>query len=180
MSYEKHKLKNLSKVKPGKERKWFRNFYKSQTVELDSIFQSYKTKKGFDFNTADTIYLIYNWEVSSPFISDIIIWSGKDTISYTQGYELIEPHKRRRIITYTAFLSDYEHIDGFKTVTERDSLVTLVSKRDYNTILHLGDNQGFNDGGKYHIYVAIKENNNYKIEFCGPRQFMIRTTHRKK
>ena len=180
LAYEKHKLKNLSRVKPGKERNWFKNFYKSQTVELDSIFQSYKTKKGFDFNTADTIYLIYNWDISSPFISDIIIWSGKDTISYSQGYELIEPHKRRRIITYTPFLSDYEHIDGLKTVTERDSLVTLVSKRDYNTILHLGDNQGFNDGGKYHIYVAIKENNNYKIEFCGPRQFMIRTTHRKK
>lgn len=178
-SYEEYKLKRLSKLKPRNDRVRLENFHKSQTTELDSIFQSYKARKGFDFNIADTIYLIYNWDVSSPFTSDIIIWSGKDTISYTQGYELIEPHKRKRIITYTPFLSDYEHIDGFKTVTERDSLITLVSKRDYNTILNLGDNQGFIDGGKYHIYVAMKENNNYKIEFCGPRQFWIRTTHRK-
>ena len=178
-SYEEYKIKGLSKVKPRKDRIRLENFHLSQTIELDSIFKSYKVKKGFDFDTADTIYLIKNWDVSSPFTSDIIIWSGNDTISYTQGYELIEPHKSKRIITYTPFLSDLEPIDGFKTITERDSLITLVSKRDYNTILHLGDNQSFNDGGKYDIYVAIKENNNYKIEFCGPRQFWIKTTHRR-
>lgn len=125
--------------------------------------------------------MIKNWGNTAPFLSDIIIWSGKDTISYIQGYELIKLLKSRRTITYTPFISADEQLAGLKTITERDSLITLVSKRDYNTILHLGDSQqGGTGGGKYDIYVAIKENNNYKIETCFPRQFMIRTTYRKK
>ena len=179
MSYEKYRLKVISKVRPLKDRKRLESFHKSQTIELDSIFQYHKAKTGFDFNTADTVFLIKNWDVSSPFISDIIIWSGKDTISYTQGYELIEPHKYKRTVTYAPFISTDEQLAGHKTIVERDSLITLVSKRDYNTILHLGDNESFIDGGKYHIYVAIKENINYRIEACTPRQFMIRTIYRR-
>lgn len=177
-SYEKYRLDVISKVKPLKTRKKLERFHKSQTVELDTIFQSYKARKGFDFNTADTIYLIYNWAVESPLISDIIIWSGKDTLSYSQGFELIAPHKNRRTVTYQSFTYLNGQGKGYRTITERDSLITLVSKRDYNTILHLGDNQSIIDGGKYNIYVAIKGKNNYIIEACNPRQFWINTIYR--
>jgi len=180
-AYENYRLNLVSKVKPIKAKRKLQNYHKSHIVELDTIFQSYKARKGFDFNTADTIYLIYNWAVESPFTNDIIIWSGKDTISYSQGYELIapiKPYKYKRTVTYESFTSLYGLAKGYRTITERDSLITLVSKRDYNTILNLGDNQSIIDGGKYNIYVAIKGNNNFTIESCSPRQFWIETIYR--
>ena len=64
-------------------------------------------------------------------------------------------------------------------MTERDSLVTLVSKRDYATINRLGDNQSINDGSYVKIYVAFKDNGQYKFETCFPKQFIIRDVYRK-
>lgn len=175
-AYKKYKLDTISNAKTRKKMK---SFAQSQIIELDTVFQSYKTKTNFDFNTADTLFLIYDSPAESPFTSDIIIWSGKDTISYRQGFETIKPFKYKRIITYEPFIPKVDRPKGFKVVTERDSLVTLVSKRDFNTINHLGDNQSINDGSYVKVYVAYKDGGQYKFETCFPRQFVIRDVYRK-
>ncbi len=178
-AYKSYKLERADTISNRKTRKKMKSFIKSQIVELDTVFQSYKSKTNFDFNTIDTLFLIYDSPAESPFTSDIIIWSGKDTISYRQGFETIKPFKYKRIITYAPFIPKVDKPEGFKVVTERDSLVTLVSKRDYTTINHLGDNQNINDGSYVSIYVAYKKGRQYEFEICFPKQFIIRDVYRK-
>jgi hypothetical protein len=178
-AYKKYRLDRADTLSNTKTRTKIKNFIKSQIIELDTVFQSYKTKTNFDFNTADTLFLIYDSPAESPFTSDIIIWSGKDTISYGQGFETIKPFKNKRIITYKPFIQHRDRPKDLNVVTERDSLVTLVSKRDFNTINHLGDNQSINDGSYVSIYVAYKVGEQYKFETCFPKQFVIRDIYRK-
>jgi hypothetical protein len=178
-AYKKYKLDRIDTISNAKTRSKIRSFMKSQIIELDTVFKSYKTKTNFDFNTADTLFLIYDSPAESPFTSDIIIWSGKDTVSYAQGFETIKPFKYKRIITYKPFIPQVERQKGLEVVTERDSLVTLVSKRDFTTINHLGDNQNINDGSYISIYVAYKVSGQYKFETCFPKQFLIPDIYRK-
>jgi len=127
-AYEKYRLDRADTLSNPKTKKRIKSFIKSQIIELDTIFQSYKSKTNFDFNNADTLFLIYDSPAESPFIGNVIIWSGKDTITYKQGFETIKPFKYKRIITYEPFTA-IDRPKGFKVVTERDSLITLVSKR---------------------------------------------------
>jgi hypothetical protein len=173
-AYKKYRLDSADTLSKSKTRKKIKDFIKSQIVELDTVFRSYKARTKFNFNTADTLFFIYQAPAESPYFSDVIIWSGKDTISYQQGI-----NNFKRIITYKPFLPIIDKPKGIKAITERDSLITLVSRRDYNTINHLGDNQSMIDGSYVHIYVAYNDNGKYKIESCTPRQFIIWTTYRK-
>jgi hypothetical protein len=177
--FKQYRIEKADKISNLKTRKKTKQFIQLQIIELDTIFHSYKIKKKFDFNTADTLFLIYDSPVESPFTSDIIIWSGKDTISYRQGFTTTNSFKNERTITYQPFIAKPGQPGSYKIVTERDSLITLVSKRDYTTINHLGDNQAINDGSYITIYVAYKDGGNYKIEFCFPKQFIITNTNRK-
>jgi hypothetical protein len=178
-AFKKYKLDRVDKISKPKMRKKMKSFAKAQIVELDTVFQSYKAKTGFDFNSADTIFIIYDAPAHSPFTSDILLWSDKDSISYSQGFETIKPFKYKRIITYAPFIPKVDRPKGFKVVTERDSLLTLVSKKDFNTINHLGDNQNISDGSYVSIYVATKIDGQYKFETCFPKQFIIRDVYRK-
>ena len=92
-AYKKYRLDKADTISNSKTRKKINNFIKSQIIELDTVFQTYKSKTNFDFNTADTLFLIYDSPAESPFTSDIIIWSGNDTISYRQGFEIIKPFR---------------------------------------------------------------------------------------
>jgi hypothetical protein len=178
-AYKKYRLDRADTLSNSKTRKKIKSFIKSHILELDTVFRSYKSKTGFDFNTADTLFLIYDSPTESPFTSDIIIWSNKDTISYRQGFETVKPFKYKRIIKYEPFVRKPEKSKGFKVVTERDSLVTLVSNRDYTTINHLGDKQIISDGSYVKIYVAYKDHGHYEFETCFPRQFVIQTVYRR-
>lgn len=178
-SFKKYRLIKANNLSSQKERKKINRFIKSEIKELDTVFESYKAKTNFDFNFTDTLFIIYCATLISPYTSEIIIWSGNDTISYSQGFETIEPFKYKRIITYQPFIPKIDSPKGFKVVTERDSLITLVSKRDFNIISHLGDNQNISDGAFYTIYVAYKDGGQYKFEACSPKQFIIQTVYRK-
>jgi hypothetical protein len=178
-AYKKHRLNSADTISNTKAKKKIKDFIRSQIIELDTVFQSYRAKTNFNFNTADSLFLIYDSPAESPFTSDIIIWSGKDTISYRQGFETIRPFKYKRTINYQPFIQKADSPKGFKVVTERDSLVALVSKRDFTTINHLGDNQSINDGSFVKIYIAYKDNGHYKFESCFPKQFIIRDIYRK-
>ncbi len=171
--YKRFRLEKTRTIPNSKKKKEIKRFVKSQIVELDTIFKSYKAKTNFDFNTADTLFLIYDSPDESPFTSDIIIWSGNDTISYVQGFERIKPFKFKRTVAYTPFTYKTESPRGFRIVTERDSLLTLVSKRDFETINHLGDHQSISDGCHISIYVAYKDGRQYKFETCFPKKFTI-------
>lgn len=173
-SYAKYRYDKVSAISNKKSKKKIQAFINAHIIELDTVFQSYKAKTGFDFNIADTVFLIYDSPAESPFISDIIIWSGKDTISCMQGFD-----KHKRIITYTAFSPTMEMPKGYKAITVRGSIITLASRRDYSTIMHLGDGQDIIDGSYVHIYVAFKENGRYKIESCSPPKFLIETKYSK-
>jgi hypothetical protein len=177
-AYKKYKLERADTLSNRKTRKKIKSFIKSQIIELDTVFKSYKTKTNFDFNNADTLFLIYDSPIESPFTSDILIWSGKDTISYGQGFETIKPFEYKRIITYKPFIPQVDTQKRFKVVTERDSLVTLVSKRDFTTINHLGDNQSIADGNFVSIFVAYRVDGQYKFETCFPKQYIIRDIYR--
>jgi len=172
-SYKKFRLDGIKAIEDSKTRKKIKTFIKSHITELDTVFRLYKDKTDFDFNSADTLFLIYESPLVSPFTSDIIIWSGRDTISYKQGFETIKPFTYKRIITYESFIPKIDKPKGYKVITERDSLITLVSKRDFNTINHLGDNQSIDDGSHVSIYVAYKDGNQYRFETCFPNQFII-------
>jgi len=178
-SYKKYRLHYTDTISNNKTRKKVRHFIKSHIVELDTILKSYKAKTNFDFNYADSLFLIYYSPVESPFTSDIIIWSDKDTISYRQEFETIKPFKYKRIISYESFVPKFEKPKGFKVVTERDSLIRLVSKLDFSTVHQLGDDQTINDGSSVSIYVAYKENGKYKFKTCFPKQFTIRDSYKK-
>lgn len=178
-AYKKYRLDRADTLSNSKTRKKIKSYIKSHVIELDTVFQSYKAKTGFDFNMADTIFIIYDAPAHSPFTSDIIIWSYNDTISYKQGFETIKPFKYKRIISYEPFIPVVDKLKGFKVVTERDSLMTLVSKRDFNTIYHLGDKQNISDGSYVGVYVAYKNNGQYSFETCFPNQFIIRDIYRK-
>jgi hypothetical protein len=161
------------------KRKQIKQFIKSKIAELDKVFKSYKSKTQFEFNIDDTLFIMYESPAESPFTSDIIIWSGKDTISYKQGFETIKPFKYKRTITYASFRPTMDKPSGLKIITERDSLITLVAHRDYKTINQLGDNQNISDGSYVNIYVAYKSKEQYEIESCSPKQFIILDTYRK-
>ncbi len=176
--YKKYMLKKAEAISNSKTKKKIKRFIKSQIVELDTIFKSYQYKNNFNFNTADTLFLIYYSPAESPYTSDIIIWSGRDTISYKQVFETIKPFKYRRTITYAPFISRVETPQGMRVITERDSLITLVSRRDFETINHLGDNLEISDGSYVTIYIVYKDKGLYKIESCSPKQFIIRDTYR--
>lgn len=177
-AYKSYRLAKADEITNSKTRKYIKSFIKSHIIELDTVFQSYKAKRSFNFNTADTLYVIYYSPAESPFTSDIIIWSGSDTISYSQGFETIKPFKYKRTITYQPFIVKQDNLKGFKVITERDSVLTLVAKRDFATLNHLGDNQNIYDGSHVSIYVAYKDKGKFKIESCFPRQFIIRDTYR--
>ncbi len=178
-AYKKYRLDRADTLLNTKTRKKIKHFIKSQITELDTIFQSYKSKYNFDFNIADTIFLIYDTPAESPFTSDIIIWSNRDTISYKQGFETSKTGKYQRIITYQPFIQKIDKPEGFRVITERDSLITLVSKKDFETINKLGDGRSMNGGSWVDIYIAYRTGSNYKIESYSPKQFIIWTTYQK-
>jgi hypothetical protein len=178
-SYGNLRLEMADKISNSKDRSRIKSYIKTHLIELDTVFQFYYAKTGFDFNTADTLFIIYDTPVESPFTSEILIWSGRDTISYIQGFEKIKSNKFKRIISYNSFFPQRDSVKGFKIVTERDSIVSLVSKYDFTTINHLGDNQSINDGSFYAIYIAYKVLGHYRFQTCFPRQFWIHEVYKK-
>lgn len=175
--YKKYRLEKASAISTSKTRKKIRHYIKSHIIELDTIFKSYRAKTNFDFNKADTLFFIYQAPAESPFTGDVVIWSSKDTICYEQGFKMINPYKYKRIITYIPINPAIKESSGYAAASERDSLISLVAKRNYETINHLGDNQNISDGSYVSIYVAYKNNGSYKIESCSPPKFFIETRY---
>lgn len=166
--YKRYRLERIDSLPSRKARKSTRQILNAHIQELATIFSDHKTRKNFDFNTSDTLFLIYDAPAESPFTNDIIIWSGQDTISYRQGFDMVDPSRYINTVTFQPFVSEFD--------IERDSVVSLVSRRDFYTIIHLGDNQSILDGSYVNIYVAYKQDGRYKFESCFPKKFAILNT----
>lgn len=161
--YKKYRLERIDSLPSRKTRKSTRQILNAHIEELATIFADYKTRKNFDFNKSDTLFLVYDVPAESPFTNDIIIWSGRDTISYRHGFDMVDPSRYIKTVTFQPFTREFD--------IERDSLVSLVSQRDFYTITHLGDNQSILDGSYVSIYVAYKQDGQYKFESCFPKKF---------
>ncbi|RYE55968.1 MAG: hypothetical protein EOP48_09050 [Sphingobacteriales bacterium] len=176
-SFRKYRWQIADTISNRKTRTIVKRFIKSDIIELDTVFKKFKVQTDFDFNATDTIFIIYNAPAESLFTRDVIIWSGEDTIAYRQCFKTVKPFKQKRIIVLSQALERDFMAKELRRFTETDSLIALVSKRDFKTINQLGVHQTVNDGSYYSIYVAFKNNGRYIIESCFPKQFAIFDTY---
>jgi hypothetical protein len=176
-AFKKYRLQKADSISNRETRIKVKRFIRSDMVELDTIFKNSKVETDFDFNVADTIWMIYNASAETLFTRDVIIWSQEDTITYRQSFERIKPFKQKRIIVSSQVLHKIRTDEELRRFAEIDSLIALVSKRDFKTINQLGEHQTINDGSYYSIYVAYKDNGRYIIESSFPRQFAIFDTY---
>ncbi len=136
-----------------------------QIMQFDTIFKAYKKKAGYDFNTANSLTLIYQTGVESD-LRDFIFFSGKDTVSYGELWFVKPGHKTRKIIQYKPFLDTTTRPKGIKVIDVRDSLLTIASKRNCGTIqLQTKENKVF-DGSSSTIVIATKQSDRFYIEEC--------------
>jgi hypothetical protein len=138
---------------------------RQQIKQFDTIFNAYKRKTGFDFNTASSLTLIYQTEIESN-LRDYIIFSGRDTISYGEIW-FVEPGKKtRKVIQYRPFLDTTSRPKGFRVYDVRDSLLTIASKRNCGTVqLQIKESKVL-DGRSSSIIIATKQSGRFFIEEC--------------
>jgi hypothetical protein len=161
--------------------KWIKQYKDNldqQILELDSIFSIYKKKNNFDFNIADSLIIIYQTSIESD-LSDYIIYSGIDTISFTEFYIRKKPSGFQKRIMYKPFLNKSERKDLIE-IDDRDSLLKLANKRDYSTALRLAKENPVLDGASSTIIFAKKIPGKYAIESCFLQPFGFLPIRRKK
>lgn len=136
-----------------------------QIKQFDTIFKAYKSKTGFDFNTANSLTLIYQTGVESN-LRDFIIFSDKDTISYGELWFVEPGRKSRKVIQYKPFLDTTSRPKGIKVIDVRDSLLTIASKRNCGTVkLQIKESKVL-DGSSSTIVIATKQNDRFYIDEC--------------
>lgn len=136
-----------------------------QIKQFDTIFKAYKRKTGFDFNTANSLTLIYQTRIESN-LRDFIFYSGKDTISYGELWFVEPGHKTRKIIQYKSFLDTTSRPKGIKVIDVRDSLLTITSNRNCGTVqLQINENKVLG-GSSSTIVFATKQSDRFYIEEC--------------
>jgi hypothetical protein len=193
-AYQKHRTKQIDsilhkgfeegEIATKKQARQLRNRrlveLKQHLQELDTIFHSIHLRRGFDFNKADSIYLIYQTPNETPHFSDIIIWSGKDTVAYSQEIDNPIPYKYGRKVVYKPFKYNTIELKGFHEVNDRDTLLTLAAKRDYATALKLSEGQQVIGGAATTIVVAFRnEEGYYQFEGCHIPPFFFKPVYRK-
>jgi hypothetical protein len=152
---------NASKRKIKKYKRLTAPYLIHLNPQFDTIFLAYKRETGFDFNIADSLTIVYQTNVESK-LKSIILFSGSDTISYAETY-LIIMHRAKKEIVYTPFINN-STTNGIKIITDRDSLLTLVAKRDFQTAQRLANENPVFDGASSTIIIAKKMNSRYSIE----------------
>jgi hypothetical protein len=166
-NFRMHMLDSIKEVNinHGQEinRKWIKQFkikLKFQIKQFDTIFYAYRKKSKFDFNTADSIIIIYQTGVESS-LSDYIIYTGKDTISFKETTRVKKPGIYHVITIYSPFL--YKSQGG---TNDRDSLVILANNKDFKTAIRLSKENRVLDGASSTIIFAKRTAKRYKIEEC--------------
>ncbi|MGB4772689.1 MAG: hypothetical protein WBP58_14575 [Chitinophagaceae bacterium] len=144
----------------------------SLCVLLSRVFARYKAEKGFDFNTSDSIILVYQTSVETS-LRDFIVISGSDTLSFREKWRQIGVHSAVREVEYVRFQDD-RIVNGLRKVDSRDSLLTLVSKNDFETAQKLANQNAVLDGVYSTILFARRNTKTYLIKelFLPPFEFV--------
>jgi hypothetical protein len=155
----------IPKRKLNQARKSSLKVLNQQVKQFDTVFQAYKTKTGFDFNTADSVKIIYQTGIETN-LRDFLIYSGKDTISYGELW-FVEPGRPTiKTIFYKSFFDTTKRAEGYKVVDLRDSLLRIASNGTCRTVqLQLKDHKVF-DGSSSTILKANKQNGRYFFDEC--------------
>lgn len=139
---------------------------------LGRVFIRYKAEKVFDFNMADSLTLVYQTSIETQ-LREFIIISGRDTLSFRENWANIGVHYAVRGIEYVPLL-DRHRVDGLRTVDSRDSLLTLISRRDLVAAQRLARENPVLDGSTTTVILAKRQGFRYLIEdwFLPPFDFV--------
>lgn len=158
--YTRKNKKRISKIKRDRL-----ELLSKQVLQFDTIFQKYKAETGFDFNNADSLIMIYQTSIETN-LRDYIIYSGNDTISYGESWKMASIHSMKKEIVYKPFLDTVKRPKGLKVITDRDSLLTIASKRNCGSVQLLANESKVFDGATSTIIMAKRVNGQYYIEEC--------------
>lgn len=160
---ELNKKLNLKKkdIKEAKKRSKIQ--FDKQIKQFDTIFRSYKNKTGFDFHSADSLLIIFKTDIQTN-LKQFIIISGNDTITYGEKWKMLGLHSFEREIVYKPFLDTVKQ-KGFIVISDRDSLITLATKRDFITMQKLAKENACYDGSTSTIIFAKKMDKHYQFEY---------------
>ncbi len=150
----------------------------NQLKQFDTVFKAYKNNTGFDFNLADSLLIIFQTDIQSN-LNKFIIISSKDTITYGERWKMLGLHSYERQIVYEPFL-DTTKQKSFVIIDDRDSLLTLASKRDFVTAQKTAKENPCSDGSTSTIFFAKKAKGHYQFEFCFLQPFVFYPIWRKK
>lgn len=156
-----------------------KKYNRSLAKELTVAFDQYKQEHGFDFNVADSVFLILISPAESPFFCHVIIWSGMDTISYQQEMQNNTRGKTVRGMKPTKPRAKIEVPSGYVIATELDSVMNLIQSRNLQILSNLGKGHSIMDGASYDIYLASKNSGVYQILAVHPDKFFIPVSYRK-
>lgn len=161
---EQNKTLKLTKKKIRKSKQQWRTQLDKQLRQFDTVFKAYKSKAGFDFNSADSLLIVFQTDIQSN-LNKYIIISTNDTITYGERWKMIGLHSYEKEIIYEPFL-DTAKPKGFVIIDDRDSLLTLAGNSDFVTAQKLAKENPCNDGSTSTIIVAKKINALYSFEHC--------------
>lgn len=155
----------LTKKKIRDSKKARLNYLNQQVQQFSTVFRDYSTKSGFDFNTADSLLIIYQTGVESNLRSFLIL-SGKDTISYSEKWQRTGLHNYNREVVYQPFFDTTANPKGYKVIDVRDSLLVLANNRNCGIAQLIAKNNQVFDGETSAFIYARKVKGKYLIEEC--------------
>jgi hypothetical protein len=186
--YEKYKNEKLDSLRETRKAqgltiatKWTKQYKENlnqQISQFDTVFSFYKKHHHFDFNSGDSIIIIYQTGIESD-LSDFIIFNGTDTISYVESYKELKSQKHIKQIVYTPFLEPTQ-IKDLVIFDERDSLIILASNKNFTTAIRLAKENPVLDGASTTIIFAKKERGHYSMIECYLQPFGLLPVWRKK
>lgn len=164
------KTLNLTKKQIKQNKLTRRRLLDNQITQFDTIFKSYYKKTGFNFNAADSFTLVYQTGIETN-LSDYIFWTGKDTISYGELWFVATLHSTKKIIQYKPFLDTTQRAKGIRVINDRDSLMTLATKKDCKTAERLSKENPVLDGMSSTILFVKRVDGTYFINECHLQSF---------
>lgn len=186
--FEKYRIDKLVSIKETRKSKglktsanWIKEYKLNldrQIKQFDSVFSFYKKSGNYDFNSADSLIIIFQTGMENN-LSDYIIFNETDTISYAETYFKFKSQKYIKKIVYTPFL-DTTQSNGLVRFDDRDSLLILASQKDFPTALRLAKEHPVFDGACTTIIFAKQVNGRYLIDECFLPPFGLLPKWRKK
>ncbi|RAK65807.1 hypothetical protein [Hymenobacter edaphi] len=151
-----------SKHRPHKT--WARRAQRAELELLKILFATHQQQTGRRLDVADTLHLLTLTpvEVGQGYAPRAgMIWNGSDTIAFRLEYAGMPPYGRTAI-KYEPFLAPAPSYDPYADVS-LDSLVALVSRRQFAQAQHLAADYPVFDGSSSQVVSAVRTPKGYQI-----------------